>query len=270
MKRIILLFLLLALAVSLCACGDKPEPTPMPPSEPVELSSEPAESSPAPDASQPALSQPEVSQPQNKTSFPEGVSYTEEYKLEGDPGDGLSAAAAAIALYYTESAYFGNTGEAITIKLYGLDFVEGSECYLYSVEDENGAVSRYAVDYSTGAAYVLLEESGKYLLMEENGAGAGGSDPGDTNNLNWWGEYVGDGYSILINNFDGDSFRFAVSDLQNGTSVFEGVAAIDPDDDHLAVYENVGFYLYEKEGTIDFLTAEGAEWEHLRGQYTQD
>lgn len=247
MKRIISILLLLTLALSLGACGGEKN---------------------APDASEPIIPSPspDALEWQNENGFPAGVSYTEEYRLESDPGDGLSTADAALTLLNAVSDYISDSNYPLSITLYDLESVEGGECYLYSLEDGYGAVSRYALDYSTGAVYVLLEESGEYQPV----AGGESSDPGDSNILNWWGEYVGDGFSIVINNFDGSSFNFAVSNLRNGEYVYEGIAAIDPDDSHLAVYEDIGFYLYEDIGAIDFLTSESGEWAHLRGQYTQN
>jgi hypothetical protein len=208
--------------------------------------------------------------PSEAVELAQNIFYYDTINLEGDSGDGLSPADAAMTLLNTIPDYFVDTGDTVSITLYGLEFIGDGECYLYSVEDGNGAVSRYAVDYATGAVYVLLEESGEYQSLDSDSGDAGGGDPGDSNIPNWWGEYIGDGFSILINNFDGDSFSFAVSNLRNGEYIFEGTAAIDPDDDHMAIYGDVGFYLYEDISAIDFLTSESGEWAHLRGQYTQN
>ncbi len=133
------------------------------------------------------------------------------------------------------------------------------------LEDGYEAVYRVAVDYTDKSVFI-------YADLSDPGEGEGAlvqSDLGDTDIVQWWGTYMGDGFSIFISNYDGNSFSFAVSNIRNGEYIYEGVAALDPVDGHMAVYEDIGFYLYEDFSTVDFLTAESSEWAHLRGQYTR-
>ena len=113
-----------------------------------------------------------------------------------------------------------------------------------------------AVDYMEETAFVYENFSG-------------GVDPHDADFPNWWGLYMGDGFSVAITNFDGTSFNFAFSNLRNGEYFFEGVAALDLDDSSMAQYMDIGFYISEDSNAIDFLASEDSEWEHLRGQYTR-
>jgi predicted small lipoprotein YifL len=279
MKKIISALLTIGLILSLCACGDKKEND-----DNKSASSAKSESSESATSSEkntesgsnaetektePTVTKEVTTTPEVLDIFPEGVTYTEEYTNVGDPGDNLSPAEAALTAvdFFSEHFYFlGDTD----ITFFDLDSVDGEECYLYNVKDETGGTSVCAVNYATGEIYLYLEESGEYQSVNEMYDNSDVTDnSGDTDVLNWAGEYVGDGFSILINNFNGESFRFAISNLRNGEYIFEGVAVIDPDDNNMATYADCGFYLYEDMEHIDFLTSESGEWSHLRGQYTQ-
>lgn len=185
-----------------------------------------------------------------------------------------------------------------------LDSADGHECYIYSVA--TGTIAdgfkggnyevqyRVSVDYGSKTAAMYDDfrggndddtttskpdagTSAKTAATDEPSipksnttADPGPGDPGDANNEpEWWGTYSNGEFSITINNFSGDSFRFVVSNLRNGEDIYDGVAAIDPDDERLATYENIGFYLYPDNSNIDFQASESSEWEHLRGQYNQ-
>lgn len=93
------------------------------------------------------------------------------------------------------------------------------------------------------------------------------SDSGDTEVPNWWGLFVGDGFSIGISNFDGKSFHFEIYLLRNGKTVLDGVAAIYPDDSLMAEYGELTFSLHEEFSVVDIGTSESSEWEHTQGQY---
>ena len=93
------------------------------------------------------------------------------------------------------------------------------------------------------------------------------SDPGDTEVPNWWGLFVGDGFSIGISNFDGKSFHFEIYLLRNGKTVLDGVAALYPDNCMMAEYGELSFSLYEDFSSVDIGTSESSEWEHTQGQY---
>jgi len=84
---------------------------------------------------------------------------------------------------------------------------------------------------------------------------------------NWWGEYAGEEYAIRINNFNGTSFRFEIYRLRDEKTVYDGVAALDPDDDYAAMYGELYFYLDGDDCVIDIFTTEGSKWAYLRGRY---
>jgi hypothetical protein len=284
MKKIISalsVFLSIGLILSLCACGDEKK------NDAKSASSAKSESSASANSSEKntesennAESESNAESEKNEpvatketatesVIFPDGVTYKEEYTNTGDPGDNLSPAEAALTAvdFFSEHFYF--LGD-MNITFFDLDSVYSEECYLYNIEDESGGTSVCAVNYATGEIYLYSEEDGEYKSVNEMYDNSEVTDNSvDTDVLNWAGTYVGDGFSILINNFNGESFRFAVCNLRNGEYFFEGVAVIDPDDKNMATYADCGFYLYEDMEHIDFLTSESGEWSHLRGQYTQ-
>lgn len=83
------------------------------------------------------------------TMFPKGVIYTEEYKLQGDPGDGLSAVDAAVTLTWDVviPAYgdYSSIEDPIFITLVGLKFIEGEECYIFEVKKPQYTSTLYGV-----------------------------------------------------------------------------------------------------------------------------
>ncbi len=116
----------------------------------------------------------------------------------------------------------------------------------------------------SGYSYYLAQAGG---LPDETEK----SDPGDTNQNEWWGMYKSDdlGFSIEITEVTETSFWFDIYLLRNGKTVFSGTATISDDDDHMATCDDVGFYLYNDFSAIDFLASESSEWAHMRGQYTK-
>ncbi|MDR0917807.1 MAG: hypothetical protein LBM93_00930 [Oscillospiraceae bacterium] len=293
MKKIISALLTLGLILSLCACGDEKKDdtnksaktessttvTSAEKTEPAatkKVATEPTET-------EAVTTEPEEEETEENTSdteiydiFPEGVTYTEEYVMESDPGDNLSPAEAALTVvdFFSEHFYF--YGGIVNITFDDIDYIYSEECYFYTVEDEMPTTGLCAVNYATGEIYVYVEEDGEYRSVYDIFDNVEGTDVSedtdiseDIDVLNWSGEYGGEEFSIYINNFDGESFSFAVNNLRNGEEILAGVAAIDPDDKNLAIYGDCGFYLYEDEENIDFLAAESGEWAHLRGQYTQ-
>ena len=100
----------------------------------------------------------------NNNGLPKGVSYVEAYTLESDPGDNLSASAAAVKLFeaVTRSGY--TPGDAVTITLTALVPINNVECYLYSVVTPDGE-TLHAVDYASGAVY--SERGGNFLPIVE-------------------------------------------------------------------------------------------------------
>ena len=92
-------------------------------------------------------------------------------------------------------------------------------------------------------------------------------DPNDSDVHEWWGEYVGEMWSIGITNFNGATFWFTFYNLRNGQSFFEGVAAVNPDNDYVAEYENILFNLFHDYSAIYVNIMGESEWEHLVGHY---
>ncbi len=97
----------------------------------------------------------------------------------------------------------------------------------------------------------------------------GPGDPGDTNQLQWWGTYKSDdlGFSIEISEYSGTDFWVEIYLLRNGSTILAGRAALSDDDKHLAIFGDLGLYLYEDFSAIDIFASEDSEWTHMRGQY---
>ena len=92
------------------------------------------------------------------TQFPPYAEYIESYVLEGDPGENISARTAALilALDTLPSKYPDiNTEGKFKITLTGLSDVGKEECYLFTVEGENGDILYYAVSYTHQVTEIL-------------------------------------------------------------------------------------------------------------------
>lgn len=211
----------------------------------------------------------------------QGVYYSETYALSGDSGDrltpeeGAKCVAADVLPSELMDTISGDQCIYITFDdLLVLDSADGRECYIYSVA--TGTVSGgfmgsgYAVQFRASVDYAenqtAIYEDFRTPGNEDDDSSKE-DDSGDTEVPNWWGTYNGEEFSVEIGNFNGESFRFTISNLRNGETVFEGVAALDPENDHMAEYEQIGFYLQEDYSTVDFFAAESSQWQHLRGQY---
>lgn len=93
------------------------------------------------------------------------------------------------------------------------------------------------------------------------------NDPGQINDLEWWGVWVGDEFSIEITEYDGKSFWFEIMNIDNGNVVMDGNATLYPDNDYMAEYGEMSFSLYEDFSAVDIFLSESSEWSNLRGQY---
>lgn len=93
------------------------------------------------------------------------------------------------------------------------------------------------------------------------------SDPGQTNDLEWWGVWMGDGFSIEITEYDGKSFWFEIMNLGNGSMMMAGNATLYPGNDYMAEYGELSFSLYDDYSAVDIFLPESSEWSYLRGQY---
>jgi len=256
MRKLLTTLLAIALLVSLCACGN-------------DTNTEPTVS---PSASPKASKSPEET---GLTEIGTSVFYYEGYQPESDSGDFITPREGADLVLYDVIAS-GDFLQYITDDnciyitfddIITLDGTSGNEAYIYSVAsgsvsggykgDDYEVLCLVAVDYMEDTAFIYDDFVG------------GDIDSVDADFPNWWGLYMGDGFSVDISNFNGTSFNFAFSNLRNGEYFFEGVAAIDPEDSNMAMYMDIGFYISEDSNTIDFLASEDSEWEHLRGQYTR-
>ena len=150
MKKAVLMVLTAALAIALCACG-APKPA-----------------ADTPDAG--PTGEQAAGNPGNTAGVEigENIIYCEQYKLQSDPGDGLSAYdAAAKVVDETKMIWDYASGDKVTITLTGLGTVDGAECYLYTLIGANGYESRYAANYEDGRIYVFLDMSGEYELYSQ-------------------------------------------------------------------------------------------------------
>ncbi|WP_312700849.1 copper amine oxidase N-terminal domain-containing protein [Sedimentibacter sp.] len=85
------------------------------------------------------------------TQFPTYVEYVEEYVIEGDPGENITARTAALILALdTLPGKFHDIDSIgkIKITLTGLEDLNKEECYMFTVECENGDIFYYAVSYT--------------------------------------------------------------------------------------------------------------------------
>jgi len=108
--------------------------------------------------------------PMEGAELPEGVVYVEEFELQSDPGDNLSAEGGALVLFSALVSLhedFYTPGDAVTITLTGLDMIDDEDAYLYTIVTPGGE-SKHAVNYY-GAVFVLLD--GEYLLLDGPGRG---------------------------------------------------------------------------------------------------
>ncbi|MCL2106946.1 MAG: hypothetical protein FWH26_07835 [Oscillospiraceae bacterium] len=117
----------------------------------------------------PAQPPPPDGPPMQGTSLPEGVEYVEEYELQSDPGDNMSAEGAAAALFSAIVLLhddFYTPGDAVAITLTGLETVDGEDAYLYTILLPDGSESKHAVNYR-GDVYVLQGDD--YMLIFGDG-----------------------------------------------------------------------------------------------------
>jgi len=87
----------------------------------------------------------------NQSTFPQGVVYSEEYFVAGEPGDGLSAEDAAVKLVWDQliSVYdVYNAEDPVYITLIDLEFVNGEECYVFEVKKAQYTGTLYGVSHS--------------------------------------------------------------------------------------------------------------------------
>jgi len=204
--------------------------------------------------------------------------YVEAVNLEGDPGENPTALDSAKTAWKAVKQSMSDILSAYKnfyIILREMTTIDNQDCYVYMLSggseyetgDDYSILDDLAVNYS-GTVYWLLDESGEWSAIgEAPGDNKNNTDADDTNSPNWWGTFKGDGFSIEISNFNGTGFRFNISNLRNGETVFDGTAALDPENSQMAEYAQIGFYLYDDFNAVDFLASESSEWEHLRGKY---
>ena len=115
--------------------------------------------------------------PMEGAELPEGVEYIEEFELQSDPGDNLSAEGGAVVLFsalFSLQEDFYAPGDAVTITLTGLEALDEADIYLYTVKTPRDE-SKHAVNYA-GDVFVLL--GGEYKLIH-SGEGRGDIIPMD-------------------------------------------------------------------------------------------
>ncbi|MGX8701223.1 hypothetical protein [Caproiciproducens sp.] len=97
--------------------------------------------------------------------FGPNLEYSEEYKLQGDPGDYLNAAEAGKRVFETlrDGGHIPNYSKDKDYKmvLVNLDTVENQECYLYRLD---GSLLSCAYAYQSGGVY--YQDGGKWVLSK--------------------------------------------------------------------------------------------------------
>ncbi len=253
-KVLIIGALLLAVTLLLAACGNANNQNGTSPSPSATTSEKPQST---PNGSNEDGDNTEDLAPWNGFDFGPNVEYVEEYQIEGDPGEGLRPWEAAKVLVDTALNDIYGTDLPIRIALVGLDVIEAEECYIFEVsaQDDSITPSLFGVGYQ-GNVYALDDD--------QNGDEAfAGNDAGDS----WSGVYKGDGFSITISEFSGESFWFDITSLRDGRTAIAGTATLYTDNSLMAEYEDISFGLYDDFSGLDFFASESSEWAHLRGQY---
>ncbi|MCL2434355.1 MAG: hypothetical protein FWD16_07565 [Clostridia bacterium] len=269
MKKTFIILVAAALALLLCACSvatNRPTASPGASQSP---------NTPKPAVTGAITDDDPWLQLEGYIKLEQNILYYEGYTLAGDPGDGLTprqgAELALKSLVTDELRGLITPTVCIFISFDNLEMLDDTECYMYNIsvgtaderqlgQEENKLLA--VVDYQAGTAFLFDD-------WRDSGRG----DVVDDDVPHWWGTYVGDGFSISIVNFNGTSFRFVVSNLSNGEYFLEGLAVLDPENDHQATHgtgtEFIGLFLNEGDSSIDFQSSESSEWAHLRGTYEQ-
>lgn len=103
--------------------------------------------------------------------------------------------------------------------------------------------------------------------QKQNTSNLNQGDPGERNDIQWWGDWVGEDFCIEITEYDGDSFYFEIMSLYNGKIWTTGSAKIDSNDKYVANCDEISFSLYKDFSAIDFFASENSELEGLGGTY---
>ncbi|MDR2940858.1 MAG: copper amine oxidase N-terminal domain-containing protein [Clostridiales bacterium] len=87
------------------------------------------------------------------------LTYSEEYTMQGDPGEYLSTIEAAELTFYTmlNNGNIPGGSDNYNMALVDLAYIEGEECYVYrlDVDESSGAVgAAYAYAYQSGNIYM--------------------------------------------------------------------------------------------------------------------
>jgi len=179
--------------------------------------------------------------PMEGAQLPEGVVYVEEFELQSDPGDNMSAEGGAKALFSAilfEHADFYTPGDAVTIALTGLDTIDGGDAYLYTVTTADGE-SQHAVNYA-GDVYVLL--GGAYQFIY---GGLGSIIPIDEERAmfiveRWMGAWLDEGMA-LVSKGEGEVNGQHAFLIDLGTNTDEKFTA----ERHYALTDDGGFWLLD-------------------------
>lgn len=164
--KILSILLVLAMLLTLTACAKDTPPASAPDNKPGDST---GDINTAPD--EPGDDLPYW----NGFNFGPNLSYDEEYKSQGDPGEYLNAAEGAKLTFDKMKAGDHIPGDSdkfeYTMVLSDLADIEGEECYIYRLEvdkanDPAGTVgAAYAYAYQSGHIY-MQGAGGQWLLME--------------------------------------------------------------------------------------------------------
>jgi hypothetical protein len=210
--------------------------------------------------------------------FGPNLEYREEIVALSDPGEYINAAEGAKYTFdaVRDNGYVPEYSDATQYTMVLVDIAAlyegGEECYVYrlDIDEPTGTLgAAYAYAYQSGNIY-MEGYGGEFVLIL--GGGLGDLFPDEMNDpcdVNWWGEYITDEWSIGIVSYNGSGFRFEFYSLRDGHMVTDGVAAVYPDNPLQAEYENFEFWLSEDFNTIQVFVTLDTEFDQLGGDYNR-
>lgn len=203
----------------------------------------------------------------NGMDFGPNLTYSEEYKLQADPGDYMNPAQGAqmVWAYVLEFGGLPAYSDDLDYQIVLVDLrdVKGAECYVYRIDslDSGQTLGQWAYDYQSSINVYKLDEGGSATRLDSS----------------WTGIYQGESHVIEISEETSTGFYFMVKPItttamdavSQNEAVYEGHAEIS-DAGNAITEDGTGFSIYEDDGPkLDFFAAESGKVAYLRGQYSK-